>query len=155
MKTPEQIVEERIAQLDMVGSLTDALTSGWFDGNDVTRWMAEVIEADRAQHEVYLSGAMDRIAAVDPKPETKPQVAWTMRRADQIKPGDVIHDAHAVGIVTRTQVGALGQIIFTDEGGALWGYRPETMVKVQTEPTNHTEARHRRAEIMGVKPHEA
>lgn len=49
MKTPEEVARDRIAQLDMSGSLTDALTSGWFNGDDVERWLAEAIEADRAQ----------------------------------------------------------------------------------------------------------
>ena len=51
MKTPEEVARDRIAQLDMSGSLTDALTSGWFNGDDVERWLAEAIEAARAQLE--------------------------------------------------------------------------------------------------------
>lgn len=62
-KTPEEIVNERLAELDMGGDLgegtpktgrdlTAAIRSGWFDGDDVIRWMTEVIEADQAQREL-------------------------------------------------------------------------------------------------------
>lgn len=49
LKTPEQVAADRIAQLDISDSLTGALQSGWFDGNDVERWIAEAIKTDRAQ----------------------------------------------------------------------------------------------------------
>lgn len=52
LKTPEQIAQERLAELDLAGhTLDSAIKSGWLSGDDIERWIVEAIESDRAQHD--------------------------------------------------------------------------------------------------------
>lgn len=71
-KSAEDIAQERIDQLDMGGDLTegtpktasditDAIRSGWFNGEDVLRWIGEAVEADRAQRELDDNDVDDRV----------------------------------------------------------------------------------------------
>lgn len=150
LKTPEQIADAHLSDaFDVTAHGNTALAPlTWWGVRDQ---IVAAIEADRAQREV-----------VEDFPT--PQVAWTKRRADQIKPDDIlqIDEDVRVRVLTIRNSGGLvymrgARLDPHEVSGDRWNaaFPVRFPLTVQVPATDHTKARHARAEIMGVKPEEA